>query len=72
MKLIEEEKNAKKKRALEAKSLLKDDRFSALFKDPDFEVDPTAEEYRYVFYLIGEFCDDIYSIFCRADYSIRY
>ncbi|XP_065203344.1 nucleolar protein 10 [Planococcus citri] len=46
LKLIEEEKSAKKKRAIEAKSLLKDERFSALFKDPEFEVDPTAEEYR--------------------------
>lgn len=47
---MEEERNAKKrKKAYEAKSLLNDERFSALFKNPDFEVDATAEEYKWVY-----------------------
>ena len=29
-------------------SLLKDDRFGALFKNPDFEIDKTAEEFRLI------------------------
>jgi ribosome biogenesis protein ENP2 len=45
LKLIDEEQKKKKKNKSGA-SLLKDDRFKALFDNPDFEVDKNAEEYR--------------------------
>ncbi|XP_023703334.1 nucleolar protein 10 isoform X2 [Cryptotermes secundus] len=47
LKLMDEElKEKKKKRNKSGTNLLKDDRFKALFENPDFEVDKTAEEYR--------------------------
>ncbi|XP_066273981.1 nucleolar protein 10-like [Branchiostoma lanceolatum] len=48
--LIEEEddkgEGKKKKKAKEASSLLQDDRFSALFSNPEFQVDTETEEFR--------------------------
>eukprot|EP00058_Branchiostoma_floridae_P024420 XP_002609910.1 hypothetical protein BRAFLDRAFT_115272 [Branchiostoma floridae] len=47
--LIEEEDSkgeGKKKKAKEASSLLQDDRFSALFSNPEFQVDTGTEEFR--------------------------
>ncbi|KAK9510269.1 hypothetical protein O3M35_005089 [Rhynocoris fuscipes] len=44
LKLMDEERNAKKKN--NASGILKDDRFKALFENPDFHIDPNAEEYR--------------------------
>lgn len=29
-------------------SILKDDRFSAMFKNPDFQIDPESEEFRLI------------------------
>lgn len=52
MKLIDEELKKKKKKNKSGAGLLKDDRFKALFENPDFEVDKNAEEYRFVFLLI--------------------
>ena len=52
MKLIDEEQKEKKKKNKSATNLLKDDRFKALFENPDFEVDKNAEEYRSVFKLV--------------------
>jgi ribosome biogenesis protein ENP2 len=47
LKLIDEEqKEKKKKNNKSGANLLKDDRFKALFENPDFEVDKNAEEYR--------------------------
>ena len=46
LKLIDEEQKEKKKKNKSGTSLLKDDRFKALFENPDFEVDKNAEEYR--------------------------
>jgi ribosome biogenesis protein ENP2 len=47
LKLIDEEqKEKKKKKNKSGTNLLKDDRFKALFENPDFEVDKNAEEYR--------------------------
>lgn len=50
MKLLEE-KNKNYKRSKEAASILNDERFKPLFENPDFEVDPQSEEYRYVLYV---------------------
>lgn len=48
MKLMEEKENEKnQKRAKSAGNLLQDNRFQALFQNPDFQVDTNAEEYRY-------------------------
>lgn len=44
LKLMGDQTNKKKKDG--AQSLLKDDRFKALFENPDFEVDKNADEYR--------------------------
>jgi ribosome biogenesis protein ENP2 len=44
--LIDEEQKEKKKKNKSGTSLLKDDRFKALFENPNFEVDKNAEEYR--------------------------
>lgn len=44
LKLMGDQTNNKKKK--EGQSLLKDDRFKALFDNPDFEVDKNADEYR--------------------------
>lgn len=52
MKLIDEELKGKKKKNKSGAGLLKDDRFKALFENPDFEVDKNAEEYRFVLLLI--------------------
>lgn len=54
MKLIDEEQKEKKKKKKNKSgiNLLKDDRFKALFENPDFEVDKNAEEYRSVFKLV--------------------
>lgn len=47
MKLMEEKENEKnQKRAKSAGNLLQDNRFQALFQNPDFQVDTNAEEYR--------------------------
>lgn len=43
---MDEELKAKRKKNKSGTNLLKDDRFKALFENPDFEVDKTAEEYR--------------------------
>jgi ribosome biogenesis protein ENP2 len=45
LKLMEDKKSIKKKRSKE-ENLLDDNRFSALFENPDFEVDKQADEYR--------------------------
>lgn len=45
LKLINDQMNNKKKRE-NAKTLLEDERFKALFENPDFEVDKNADEYR--------------------------
>lgn len=44
--MIDEEQKEKKKKKNRGTSLLKDARFKALFENPDFEVDKSAEEYR--------------------------
>lgn len=44
LKLMNNQSNAKKTKASE--TLLKDDRFSAMFKNPDFEIDKNTEEFR--------------------------
>ncbi|CAG9825089.1 unnamed protein product [Phaedon cochleariae] len=44
LKLMDDENNKKKKAA--ATSLLSDNRFKALFENPDFEVDKNTDEYR--------------------------
>lgn len=44
LKLINDEREGKKSKNVP--SLLKDDRFKALFENPDFQVDPNAEEYK--------------------------
>ncbi|XP_076236423.1 nucleolar protein 10-like isoform X2 [Calliopsis andreniformis] len=44
LKLMDDEMNVKKKKKNSA-SLLKDDRFKALFSNPDFQVDTNSEEY---------------------------
>lgn len=44
MKLLDETRNKKKKDG--ASSLLEDNRFKALFENPDFEVDKNTDEYR--------------------------
>ncbi|XP_076220571.1 nucleolar protein 10 lethal (2) 34Fd [Nomia melanderi] len=43
LKLMDAESNAKKKK--NASNILKDDRFKALFSNPDFQVDTNSEEY---------------------------
>lgn len=45
LKLINDEKEGKKK-TKDSISLLKDDRFKALFENPAFQVDTNAEEYK--------------------------
>jgi len=45
MKLMDDEVK-KNKRSKGAANLLKDERFKALFENPEFEVDPNIEEYR--------------------------
>lgn len=45
LKLMDDMTKSKKKKD-EAKNLLHDNRFSALFENPDFEVDKSADEYR--------------------------
>ncbi|RUS69583.1 hypothetical protein EGW08_022653 [Elysia chlorotica] len=51
-KLIDEEEarkaNPRKRENKTVTSLLKDDRFSAIFSNPDFEIDPESEEYRLI------------------------
>ncbi|KAJ9586209.1 hypothetical protein L9F63_020149, partial [Diploptera punctata] len=46
LKLINEDLKEKKKKSKVGVSLLKDDRFKAMFDNTDFEVDKNAEEYR--------------------------
>lgn len=47
LKLINDENERKKKsKSKETISLLKDDRFKALFENPSFQVDTNAEEYK--------------------------
>lgn len=45
LKLINDQMNNKKRKE-SAKSLLEDNRFQALFENPDYEVDKNADEYR--------------------------
>lgn len=45
-KLLEQEEQPVLKKNKPASTLLKDDRFSAMFKDTDFEVDEASEEFR--------------------------
>jgi len=64
LKLIDEEqKEKKKKKNKSGTNLLKDDRFKALFENPDFEVDKNAEEYRSVLKLM-DFDVDICIVYC--------
>lgn len=42
--MMDEENNKKNKTGA---NLLKDDRFKALFENPEFQVDKNADEYRY-------------------------
>uniref|UniRef100_T1ID67 NUC153 domain-containing protein n=1 Tax=Rhodnius prolixus TaxID=13249 RepID=T1ID67_RHOPR len=44
LKLADDERNMKKKN--NASSILRDNRFKALFENPDFHIDPNSEEYR--------------------------
>lgn len=47
LKLINDEKEGKKNsKSKDGVSLLKDDRFQALFENPAFQVDTNAEEYK--------------------------
>lgn len=46
-----EEKNSSRKKAKNAASLLDDERFKPLFENPEFEVDPNADEYRYKYFV---------------------
>ncbi|KAJ4433879.1 hypothetical protein ANN_16192, partial [Periplaneta americana] len=46
LKLMDDEQKEKRKKNKSGTNLLKDDRFKALFENPDFEVDKNAEEYR--------------------------
>lgn len=47
LKLINDEKEGKKNnKSKHTTSLLKDDRFKALFENPSFQVDTNAEEYK--------------------------
>lgn len=46
MKIMDDTNNDKKKKKKSSGNLLTDDRFKALFENPDFEVDTNAEEYR--------------------------
>lgn len=47
LKLINDEKEGNKNnKSKDAISLLKDDRFKALFENPSFQVDTNAEEYK--------------------------
>lgn len=46
LKLADDERNMKKKN--NASSILRDNRFKALFENPDFHIDPNSEEYRFV------------------------
>ncbi|GFN93260.1 nucleolar protein 10 [Plakobranchus ocellatus] len=52
MKLMDEEEarkaNSNKRENKAVSSLLKDDRFSAMFTNPDFEIDPESEEFRLI------------------------
>ncbi|CAG9853709.1 unnamed protein product [Phyllotreta striolata] len=45
LKLMNDEQNSKKNKAA-AGTILKDNRFKALFDDPDFEIDKNTDEYR--------------------------
>ncbi|XP_041358765.1 nucleolar protein 10-like isoform X2 [Gigantopelta aegis] len=44
--MIEDEEGSKKKKKKLTSSIMKDDRFSALFSNPDFQIDKTTDEYR--------------------------
>uniref|UniRef100_A0A146LVV4 Nucleolar protein 10 n=2 Tax=Lygus hesperus TaxID=30085 RepID=A0A146LVV4_LYGHE len=46
LKLMDESKDPKKKKKATANELLGDSRFGAMFSNPDFQIDPTSEEYR--------------------------
>ena len=71
LKLIDEEQKVKKKKKNKSgTNLLKDDRFQALFENPDFEVDKNAEEYRPVLKLV-DFNVDI-CIVCYLHYLFIY
>ncbi|XP_076683984.1 nucleolar protein 10 lethal (2) 34Fd [Andrena cerasifolii] len=45
LKLMDDEMNGKKRKKSSSSSLLKDQRFKALFNNPDFQVDMNSEEY---------------------------
>jgi len=71
LKLIDEEqKEKKKKKNKSGTNLLKDDRFKALFENPDFEVDKNAEEYRSVLNLVDLNVD--ICIVCCLHYLFMY
>lgn len=53
-KLIIEEESGNQKQKKKAQSLLKDDRFKALFSNPDFQVDQQADEFRLINPLISK------------------
>lgn len=53
-KLMVEDESGNKKQQKKAQSLLKDDRFKALFENPDFEVDSRADEYRLINPLVSK------------------
>ncbi|BES94766.1 Nucleolar protein [Nesidiocoris tenuis] len=46
LKLMDDARDPKKKKKAESSELLTDSRFSAMFENPDFQIDITSEEYR--------------------------
>lgn len=53
-KLITEDESGNQKQQKKAQSLLKDDRFKALFSNPDFQVDQQADEFRLINPLVSK------------------
>ena len=60
-----EDATIKKKKKVEAKNVLADDRFSAMFERPEFQVDMESEEYRLINPLMSQM-DKVGSFFLQA------